>query len=1078
MSKTKSITFIITGFLLFLPVLLLAETIQLPQTGQTKCYDAAGAEIDCADTGQDGEIRAGVAWPDPRFVNNGDGTITDKLTGLIWAKDAGTPTVGQCPGGKKTWQEALDYVTCLNFNNYLGHSDWLLPNINELESLVNAGEQNPAVWLNVQKFENVQSDYYFSSTGPSDSGGWFIGMWDGLALIFSKDNGCYVWPLRAEQYLPAPSKVWKTGQSISYSSGDDGSLQRGVAWPYPRFTVNGDGTVTDNLTGLIWARDAGAPTIEGCSGGMMGWQQAFDYVACLNAKNYLNHNDWRIPNRKELFSLIDHSQYNPALVSGYPFINVQDSWSSTTVVFNARYVWLNSSWYGYMVDVLKDFWMNSVWPVRGGQVGGTFKLPDTGQTTCYDGAGTVITCPAPGEPLAQDGSYNINFLSYTDNGNGTVTDNNTGLMWQKQDDGALRTWDVAGSYCASLGTGWRLPTKKELISIVNFGAYNPSIDTTYFLATKSMGYWSSTTGPYAPAGAWVIDFKAGAVDYYGPDNGLYVRCTKGGEYPAQNLVDNGNGTVTDNAAGLIWQQGENESMSWDTALSFCNGLSLGGYSDWRLPNIKELESLTSETRNNPAIDTSFFAQATASAYLSSTTYMPEGSHWDMYYVNFNGGSVNTYGKSYSYNVRCVRGGGSTPPPPSACIYTYSNWGDCQPDNTQTRTVLASSPAGCVGTPVTSQSCTYVPPQGNLEVSPSSHDFGELFVGDCDLQLFTVKNTGNADLNVSGISLSDTTNYDFDKTIIYACATDGQTITSGDSCNVVVKFCPSTSGTSNANLAVTSNDPDTPTFNVPLTGSAKKLCDPPGTVYAKNDNAYGLFEGTVHDVNTDDITTAVIDIQGTDLIDLPFLKPWRLELWVSIDKITFDSSVVTAVEPNGNGSDDLGAFFAAEHVIAPGTHASFQANFCKPGTITFELGHSTKAQLLTAADFYLSVFGTFTPDQVFKFADAIDNIPLVASSLKHISNAFDAAANKKLGKSREELTLAAEDVRKIASNKRQFNQLLNADVDLGLNIGAKKLVSALLKGIPFKMIKVFGDAIVYNIKTGLGTKPIQIIVIAN
>lgn len=64
-----------------------------------------------------------------------------------------------------------------------------------------------------------------------------------------------------------------------------------------------------------------------------------------------------------------------------------------------------------------------------------FKLPDTGQTTCYHPGGSVITCPPPGDPLAQDGSYDINPLSYTDNGDGTVTDNNTGLVWQQVDSG-------------------------------------------------------------------------------------------------------------------------------------------------------------------------------------------------------------------------------------------------------------------------------------------------------------------------------------------------------------------------------------------------------------------------------------------------------------------------------------------------------------------------------------------------------------------------------------------------------------------------------------------------------------------
>ena len=111
---------------------------------------------------------------------------------------------------------------------------------------------------------------------------------------------------------------------------------------------------------------------------------------------------------------------------------------------------------------------------------GAFKLPDTGQTTCYDQVGNVISCPAPGEPLAQDGSYNINPLSYADNANGTVTDNNTGLMWQQEDDGNNYNWYVAsGTYnatynptsqdvCGALNLGdhsdWRLPAKKELLT--------------------------------------------------------------------------------------------------------------------------------------------------------------------------------------------------------------------------------------------------------------------------------------------------------------------------------------------------------------------------------------------------------------------------------------------------------------------------------------------------------------------------------------------------------------------------------------------------------------------------------------
>jgi opacity protein-like surface antigen len=104
-----------------------AETINLPQTGQTKCYDTVGAEISCAGTGQDGNIRAGVAWPNLRFTVNADTTTADNLTGLVWApdgnvmktRDSGWDTDGTANDGRVTWQHALDYVAKLNAENTL-----------------------------------------------------------------------------------------------------------------------------------------------------------------------------------------------------------------------------------------------------------------------------------------------------------------------------------------------------------------------------------------------------------------------------------------------------------------------------------------------------------------------------------------------------------------------------------------------------------------------------------------------------------------------------------------------------------------------------------------------------------------------------------------------------------------------------------------------------------------------------------------------------------------------------------------------------------------------------------------------
>jgi len=118
--------------------------------------------------------------------------------------------------------------------------------------------------------------------------------------------------------------TWQTGQTGSYKTGDDGDLQRGIECPVPRFEVNGNGTVTDHLTGLIWLENASR--FRGRT-----WSQAL--IDCNNLESGSNglsdgsvSGDWRLPNRKELMSLIDFSQYNPSLPKGHPFDIVQLSY--------------------------------------------------------------------------------------------------------------------------------------------------------------------------------------------------------------------------------------------------------------------------------------------------------------------------------------------------------------------------------------------------------------------------------------------------------------------------------------------------------------------------------------------------------------------------------------------------------------------------------------------------------------------------------------------------------------------------------------------------------------------------------
>jgi hypothetical protein len=200
-------------------------------------------------------------------------------------------------------------------------------------------------------------------------------MWYGNVYSSTKSSMFYVWPVRSGQSGSlVPSEIWKTGQTTGYASGDDGDLQKGVSWPVPRFNDHTDGTVTDNLTGLMWSKNANLPDEN------QTWQGALDYVKSINNGAGLGgYHDWRLPNRKELFSLIDSSKYDPTLPTSHPFQNVQSDyyWSSTTYAYDTDYAWVVHMWSGYVDGYLKsDSYF--VWPVRSGQ--GPLGYPDISVT--------------------------------------------------------------------------------------------------------------------------------------------------------------------------------------------------------------------------------------------------------------------------------------------------------------------------------------------------------------------------------------------------------------------------------------------------------------------------------------------------------------------------------------------------------------------------------------------------------------------------------------------------------------------------------------------------------------------------
>ncbi|MEN8905367.1 MAG: DUF1566 domain-containing protein [Clostridiales bacterium] len=354
---------------------------------------------------------------------------------------------------------------------------------------------------------------------------------------------------------------------------------------------------------------------------------------------------------------------------------------------------------------------------------GKYNIVDTGVVKYYSDKKEISEPIKNSEFYGQDANYINNSPSYTDNKDGTITDNNTNLIWQKETEDKI-TWEeaVEGASKCNIGgyNDWRLPTVKELYSLIQFTGYSnvegykPYIDTDYFdfsygdesverkidsqYATSTI-YESDTMNGNATM--FGVNFADGRIKGYPISNKkFYVMYVRGNtSYGMNKFVDNKDGTITDLSTGTMWLTYDSgyltdeKAMDWKSALAWCENLDYAGYDDWKLPNAKELQSIVDysrspDTTDSAAINEMFYSSEITDvsgeknypSYWTSTTHLdgriPEDS---AVYISF--GEALGYMNNKFLDVHGA--GAQRSDPKTGSKDEYPNYGDAPQGDVRT-----------------------------------------------------------------------------------------------------------------------------------------------------------------------------------------------------------------------------------------------------------------------------------------------------------------------------------------------------------------------------------------------------------
>jgi hypothetical protein len=249
-----------------------------------------------------------------------------------------------------------------------------------------------------------------------------------------------------------------------------------------------------------------------------------------------------------------------------------------------------------------------------------------------------------------------NVQHYTEPSPDVVLDSVTQLTWQRQLSDRTYSWSEARSYCSCLTLGgyddWQVPSRVELVSIVDFTRQDPALDPLAFPDTPFEWFWSSSTVAGEDGLAWYVAFWDGNTHSSTTDSSYRVRCVRHAEGSGGQFVAASDGTVSDARTGLTWQRAASDAqLSWTDAQAYCSTLPLAG-GGFRLPNMKELQSLVDEGASDPAVDSASFPDTPSEGFWSATPL--SGMPTAAWFVSFSSGISYNSLIERAYRARCVR----------------------------------------------------------------------------------------------------------------------------------------------------------------------------------------------------------------------------------------------------------------------------------------------------------------------------------------------------------------------------------------------------------------------------------------